>query len=301
MKNYDGSLGKFQYDESIWSVSESDDKSDVLKYIGSEKDGSKISIPDGITDLSSAFENTGITSQPAIPDGVVKMDYTFYNCKDMTETSALPEGLESMNSCYAECKKIESTPYMPDSVKSAEFAFDGAENLRSITGYLPESLEKGTGMFSNCSKIESVPYLPDKLKHADSMFLNNESITDMPPIPDGCENLNYCFAGCKNLKSFTSIPETASHEGVFDNCDFTEDYIKSHMNYDISDYEAEHYDDDVSVDNADTDKQRFQTNTFVKSHSQVYKSAVNDDIKHRGNEFDIPVASEDITGPEINH
>lgn len=259
MKKYEGSLGKFEYDETMFEISHTEDKTEFLKYIGSEIDGKKIKIPNGVTKLDHTFEGTAIKTSPDMPDSVISADYECYNCADLELSGKLSKNLKSIENAWGECHALKRAPYLSDSIEKADFAFDGCENMTELYN-LPRSLKHADGMCANCKSLTAIPDFPENLESADSFALNNTSLTKMPAVNENCRNLICGFSGCTNLVDYSPIPETTVQHDVFANCDLTD-------NYDA----AEDTFEDIKEETKNPIK--FDTPAFVGSHKAVYKEA----------------------------
>lgn len=89
VNHYEGILGTFDYNTNEWAIAEKKVKGDdgrttevpVLRYIGDEKNGDKIEIPDGVKSLDYSFEgNTKLETVPRIPDSVTSAHAAFMGC-----------------------------------------------------------------------------------------------------------------------------------------------------------------------------------------------------------------------------
>jgi hypothetical protein len=76
MARYSGPLGTFTFDRTQFELRKqpipaTDDapatETIILKYVGAETDGRKISIPKGCTDISMMFAGTDLTTAPGSP------------------------------------------------------------------------------------------------------------------------------------------------------------------------------------------------------------------------------------------
>ena len=71
-------LGEFYYNPDEFKICHSD----YLKYVGSETDGSKIKIPQGIKSCNSMFDGCeNLITAPSIPEGVKNCNHMFFCCK----------------------------------------------------------------------------------------------------------------------------------------------------------------------------------------------------------------------------
>ncbi len=110
--NYKGKLGDFEYDDSEFKViTEIFPKRDRLIYIGEETDGSKIVIPEGVTDTSFLFaDNKKIRTGVTIPDSVTSSEYMYMDCTELEIGSDLSEGIIFADGMYQGCTKLKTVP-----------------------------------------------------------------------------------------------------------------------------------------------------------------------------------------------
>ena len=74
MQNYDGPAGKFVYDTTQFMI---EGDTGLLKYIGQERYGEQIHIPDGIRIIDGMFKGSNVVTPPLIPDSVLSMQEAF--------------------------------------------------------------------------------------------------------------------------------------------------------------------------------------------------------------------------------
>ena len=116
MKKYDGAIGTFTYDPEQFKIYGGKNFA-YLRYIGKETDGTKITIPEGITNCSRMFESSDIEIPPIIPDGVKICDRMF------------------------DLSKITEPPVFPDSVESKVDATKNCWYMRGYDGPMPNDAE----------------------------------------------------------------------------------------------------------------------------------------------------------------
>ena len=131
MKHYEGSLGKFDYDEKQFRV---DDR--VLHYIGKETDGSKVIIPIGLNSLAWTFAKSNLVTPPVMPDGVT-------NCYN----------------AFRECKQLLKAPNIPASVTECTFMFYNCFRLKEATVCIPNKNRICRSMYCGCVSLENVDSL----------------------------------------------------------------------------------------------------------------------------------------------
>ena len=121
---YKGLLVKFDYDDTEFVFGED---TGVLFYIGDEKDGSKIHIPEGTVDCSRMFWGRGslLKTAPVIPESVKICDRMFSGCTFLKQPPVLPNGIEHCFNMFRGCKSLERAPIIPDTVTDCREMFDG--------------------------------------------------------------------------------------------------------------------------------------------------------------------------------
>lgn len=258
---YDGLLGKFEYDDTQYCVQESDADGEYLHYIGSETDGSRITIPHGIRNCHLMFSDTNIKSQPTIPSGVYSMEAMFLNCLDMTQTQSIPYGVENCNSAYSYCPSITHGPRMPDSVTSADFMYDGDTHLRDVPN-LSQNLKSCNYMFANCESASDLPDMPDSVTHANGFCINCRSLALPPELSNSLQYINEGFAGCTNLLESPALPDSViESNNISDGCYW--------LNTDLDDDFS-----DISDEAETISAPQLQANTedFTSKYEAIYNS-----------------------------
>lgn len=91
-----------------------------LIYKGSETDGSKIKLPDGIKSMDYMFFCSDIEMPPIIPNTVESMNYTFSGCIDLKKSPEIPNSVRSMVSTFRQCDSLEELPVLPAGIMHAD-------------------------------------------------------------------------------------------------------------------------------------------------------------------------------------
>lgn len=192
-----------------------------------------IQVPASVTSFAdSVFSGalaTSITLQNSFADGALP-EYTFYNCKNMTEC-VLPEGITSIgekafsgcaaltevtlpaavtelgNNAFEKCTAMTSFS-APGAVTLGSNLFSGDTALASVT-ISNDAEELSSLMFYNCSALESFT-LPTGLKTIGGGAFQGSSITSFV-MPEGVTIGQYAngsyvtsiFESCKKLVSVT--------------------------------------------------------------------------------------------------
>ncbi len=111
MQHYEGKLGIFDYDDFLFRIDLYKHGS-YLHYIGTETDGRKIKVPDGLTSSANMFAgNQNIKYGAKIPDSVI-----------------------DVSRMYAGCRSLEEVPDFPNNVKKYDDVFDGCSLWVRVAG-----------------------------------------------------------------------------------------------------------------------------------------------------------------------
>ena len=186
--HYNGALGEFDYDPTQFAIvdvhvpTSNDDvngvnKIHVLRYIGTETDGNKIQIPDGIKDASMMFMHSNIKSTPKIPNSV-----------------------ESTYAMFAECKDLKTVNgRIPPSVKDGPFMFANCSNLEKGPSVIPGTMHDINYIFTGCSELKNTPRLGNGIQYAECAFADCKSLTDAPKVPRSMMESQYMTSGCDGI------------------------------------------------------------------------------------------------------
>lgn len=245
---YEGVLGTFDYDASQWAVGTyGEDAVPCLRYVGSETDGARIAVPDGVTNLDHAFANLdGLTSRPAVPASVASLEGTFDGCAGLDAAGAAgvdtyqgsgvtSEGKVSSNEeLFARETGLgtKSTDYGGISYKIADgmVRLDGAAAGKGCSEALGgEVSDAGDGKLKYSGYLGEFEYDPDEwavgtrttvtedgysasvpvLRYVGGKNgANSVAVLDKPiTIPSGVRVLDFAFEGNEKLLEVPPIPE----------------------------------------------------------------------------------------------
>ncbi|MDR2156822.1 MAG: leucine-rich repeat domain-containing protein [Clostridiales Family XIII bacterium] len=151
---------------------------------------------------------------------ILRDDYIFYGCPNLTEV-VFPEGIaEIPANCFLECPALQSVT-CPKSVKSiGEFAFPQCENLAGFD--FPEGLETiGRSAFGGCTSLKEVSFPKSLEKIGEKAFWNNEALetVDFAEGSKLTEIGESAFAECDALKT-VKLPQKLKilGEKAFERC-----------------------------------------------------------------------------------
>ncbi len=148
------------------------------------------------------YINGELVTDIVVPDGVLSISYSFYNCTSLTSVT-IPDSVTSIGaSAFYGCTSLASIT-IPDSIERiGDEAFYNCTSLTSII--IPDSVTSiGDSAFSGCTSLTSVP-IPDSVTSIGySAFFDCTSLTSVT-IGNGVTRIgDYAFYGCTSLASVT--------------------------------------------------------------------------------------------------
>lgn len=213
IQKYTDNTVSFEYDDEQF---ESNDYG-LLRYIGTETDGSKIHVPDGIVDGTAMFQSTALQSAPVLPDSIKIMSNMYRGCRDLKDPGVIPEGVTNIDGAYS-YTGIKETPYMPDSVESADFAFDHCVDLERCQNF-SNNMKYAVCMFAGDRSLTELPEeLPDSLIDMDGFACFCENLTKAPKTGSNVKDMSCAYASNTRLENMPEIPEGAYAKDVVSDC-----------------------------------------------------------------------------------
>ena len=113
--------------------------------------------------LSGTFAGSDIEEAPKIPDTIIYMQATFFNCANLIATPVIPESVKEMHHTFLGCSALNVAPFLPKNVIdiSGIFAlctslvsYAGSEDPNSFSKYIiPESVTNMNNAFEGCEKV----------------------------------------------------------------------------------------------------------------------------------------------------
>lgn len=202
-------------------------------------------IPEGITNIGSAFSGTDITKM-YLPSTITKIDINaFKNCTSLTHVE-IPDTINTIGEfAFYSCIKLTKI-HLPDSITTIkDYAFGSCINLEDIN--LSNVKNIGLGVFDKCISIKNADIssasimssifkgctsletaiLNTNLNEIKSMMFQDCTSLKEVIIPDNVTRIGeYTFGGCTNLINI-NIPDNVSGfgSGAFYKCQSLE-YIE---------------------------------------------------------------------------
>lgn len=114
--------------------------------------GWKVSLTDGKSKEQESY--TQLLSQIA-NKSVIRMNYTFQNCKNLKSIPILPSGVRSLGDTFMNCESLTSVPEIPDTVTSMVNTFNGCTALTTVPR-IPESVTVMQYTFKGCTALNGI-------------------------------------------------------------------------------------------------------------------------------------------------
>lgn len=229
---------------------------DQIQVVAYRGPGGDIVIPDGITNISGAFQNNTDITSVTLPDSLEQIysnsfsgctslttvvmpdnfnfgystigDCAFENCASLTNINIPDNTKEIGKSAFQNCTSLANIT-LPDSMARIDaFAFAGCTSLTSVTvpGPVLDENNEGDlrlrdGIFSGCTSLTSVT-ISDGVRYvSNDMFKGCTSLTSVF-MPSVCSIGSGAFSGCTSLFSVaitgTPDPNGGISERAFENC-----------------------------------------------------------------------------------
>lgn len=185
---YSGPLGTFTFDKTQFELRKHPVPATgdapaadtiILKYIGTETDGRKISIPKGCTDISLMFSGTEITSAPRIPYGVKYAVGAFKDCDALADARG-------------------NVPRLPLTVIDSSYMFAGCTRLRSGPD-IPGTVDAMDGMYYGCHALSRTPSIGGGVGTMDYAFADCPSLKQAPRVPKAAISARDVTACCPGI------------------------------------------------------------------------------------------------------
>ena len=179
--HYSGVLGDFDYDPNNWAVGYKTvydsiggesvtTEIPILRYIGTETNGNKIHIPEGVTNLDYTFEGTDVRTVPVLPEGVESMHATFKDCDELQSLSENAAGDKqgfwsqiapwnwNDGAQWEGWGGSEGAARLPSSVRDISYCFDSCSQLTEAfeTTASDTKLENMDGYARGCKNLTTI-------------------------------------------------------------------------------------------------------------------------------------------------
>lgn len=155
------------------------------------------------------FQCYQLTVSPVIPSGVTNMFGTFSDCYNLITAPEIPNGVTNMSGTFALCYSLTTAPIIPESVTSMWATFSGCTSLKTYVGStdpdgdfsnykLPNDLEYMNSAFNACTLLTAAPVVPENIDYFDSAFKDCTLLTGEIEINANPSVYYDCFKGTTN-------------------------------------------------------------------------------------------------------
>ena len=219
------SEGNAAYQSIDGNLYSKDGKTLIQYAIG--KSATSFSFPNSVNAIGAyAFAYNRRFTSITIPNSIANIGKgAFYYCSGATSV-VISDGVNTIgDNAFAYCTNVKSVSFGNSVNTIGDYAFEYCSQLTSIT--IPNNVTSiGKGAFNSCNGLSKV-YIDglaawcnisfgdsyaNPLRYAGTLYVNNQSITDLV-IPDGVTSIgDYAFEYCDNMKSIT-IPASVNSIG----------------------------------------------------------------------------------------
>lgn len=208
--DYEGELGKFIYDDGKFEVAQKNGET-ILQYIGTETDGYKIHIPEGLKTMNWMFANNDkLESAADMPNSIESADYAYFHCTSIVKTNEVwSEKLLSIVSMFEGCKSLMDVYKMPPSIKTTRCAFKDCISMQKCMITLPADMIDAESMYEGCISLTQSPKILMGCKNCRRMFANCVKLKTAPQLHKECEDVTEMYLGARNLVAVPAIPHDA--------------------------------------------------------------------------------------------
>ena len=156
----------FIYDPALFAVYTDDAYGFIFRYIGTETDGDKIMIPNGLEDCTYMFYGSDIISAPKIPESVLITSFMFADCRHLSdaENAVLSKNVLVADLMFDGCISLTKGVDVPSNVKLCRYMYsESGITLPVRIGY---GVEDCSGMYEGCEHLRIKPMIPVTAKEA---------------------------------------------------------------------------------------------------------------------------------------
>ena len=139
----------------------------------------KIVIPNKVqlsnNNFSNAFNNMRNLTIVSIPNNVVNLSYTYYNCHNLTGSPVCGENVTSMVNTYYGCVNLTGSPVCGNNVTSMYAAY------------------------ADCYNLTGSPACGNNVTNMFIAYRNCSNLTGSPVCGENVTNMYYAYSDCPNL------------------------------------------------------------------------------------------------------
>lgn len=167
-----------------------------------------------VTRLDCTFRELDITEVPNIPDTVISMSATFYNCNSLFKAPIIPDSVIQMDYTFANCTYLEEVPNIPNKITYLDNTFLSCQSL-SVSPKIPDTVINLYETFKH-SGLFIAPEIPNSVTSMYGTFEGCTNLTTAPKIPESVTSLYFTFKECLNLTGTLIVNAQITHP---ENCE----------------------------------------------------------------------------------
>lgn len=172
-----------------------------------------IKLPNSITTIGdAAFSGCNLLKDINIPDNVTRIgSHLFYGCEALTNI-VIPDGVTEIGvDAFYYCECLEDVQLPGSLISVGTGAFYSCINVTKVNY---------TGTVDDWVMIQFESPFANPIQYANSLYINNQLLTDAVLTNKVTKIGDYAFIGCTSLESII-IPDTVTEIGVsaFSGCD----------------------------------------------------------------------------------
>lgn len=124
-------------------------------------------------------KNAIITSPIFIPEGVTDMSRAFNACYKLETPPVLPDGVLSLNTAFGDCSSLQYLPEIPGTVTNLNYAFQSCSKATKASSEIPPAVTSMTNAFRNCVKVSgTIEVNAETINNYSGAFDNTSRDTD---------------------------------------------------------------------------------------------------------------------------
>ena len=171
-------------------------------------------IPNTVIDMSETFYNCfNLITPPSMNNAsnVVNMSKAFYWCNNMTSAPTIPNTVKDLSYAFYVCRNIVNPPVIPNGVSNLNWAFGSMDKMVNPP-IIPESVTSLNSTFYGCRGLTTnVPVIPNSVTDLSSTFYYCFNLATAPVIPNSVTKMYQTFESCSNLTTPPVIPNNVTN------------------------------------------------------------------------------------------
>lgn len=175
-------------------------------------------LPDSVSNGSHLYQNCVNLKKCEYIPNCNSLDYTFYNCQNLSAVTNVPNTVTSMNYTFYNCISLLTPPSIPNSVIKMHYAFSNCQNLVSFPD-IPSSVINMVSTFENCVSVTETSNVSEGTRDLHSVYENCYNLVKCRPLPESAIYTRYVYFRCNKLTELPPIPRNSTMQfGMYREC-----------------------------------------------------------------------------------